>query len=359
MSAGKDWKAHDQFEPVKRGKMSASQPYVLVTGATGFVGAHVVDILLERGCRVRGAARNMKKAEEMRQGRGSQADRLDFVQIADFTQGSSLADAVEGVDSIIHLASPLNFNAKDNEKDVVLPAIQGVKSVLHAAAKEPSIRRIVITSSFAAVYDMNREEPTKFTYTEKDWNPQSYEDSIDPNSNPVIAYRGSKKFAELEAWNFVRDQKPHFDIVTLCPPMVFGPVRHPVARLSELNESNSALWKVASGQESPQGITFWIDVRDLAQAHVEALLRPECGNKRYTLAAPEQYTHQLAADIIAEEFEWGKGRVAKSGHRQEIEESHDLDGQKAARDLGITYKKFRDSVVDFVSQAVEMEKREI
>ncbi|KAK5234763.1 hypothetical protein LTR47_004208 [Exophiala xenobiotica] len=296
--------------------MSANQPYVLVTGATGFVGAHVVDILLERGCRVRGAARNMKKAEEMRQARRAHADRLDFVQIADFTQGSSLADAVAGVDGIIHVASPLNFNAKDNEKDVVLPAIQGVKSVLQAAAKEPSIKRIVITSSFASVYDMNRKEPTKFTYTEKDWNPQSYKDSINPNSNPVIAYRGSKKFAELEAWNFVRDQKPQFDIVTLCPPMVF------------------------------------------AQAHVEALLRPECGNKRYTLAAPEQFTHQLAADIIAEEFEWGKGRVAKSGHRQEFEESHDLDGQRAARDFGITYKKFRDSVVDFVSQAIEMEKRE-
>ncbi|KAJ9628219.1 hypothetical protein H2204_009479 [Knufia peltigerae] len=343
--------------------MSANkQPYVLVTGATGFIGAHVVDLLLERGCKVRGAARNMQKARQMQDARPKYADQLDFVQVADFTgSSSSFADAVKGgIDGIVHLASPLSFKPRDNEKDVVLPAIQGVKSVLHAATGEPSVKRIVITSSFAAVIDIDRKESTRFTYTGKDWNPQSYEESIDPKTSPVLAYRGSKKFAELEAWNFVNTQKPHFDIVTLCPPMVFGPMRHPVANLSELNETSDALWQVASGQGIPEGITFCIDVRDLALAHVEALLRPECRNKRYTIAAPERYTYTMAADIIAEEFDWGKERVVKYGKPQEFDETCNLDGEEAARDLGIkSYRTFRTSVVDFVKQAVEMEERGI
>lgn len=300
----------------------------------------------------------MQKAQQMKDARPQYADQLDFVQVADFTgSSSSFADAVKGIDGIVHLASPLSFKPRDNEKDVVLPAIQGVKSVLRAAAREPSVKRIVITSSFAAVIDIDRKEATKFTYTGKDWNPQTYEESIDPKTSPVLAYRGSKKFAELEAWNFIEKEKPTFDIVTLCPPMVFGPVRHPVAKLSELNETSEALWKVASGQEIPEGITFCIDVRDLALAHVEALLRPECGNKRYTIAAPERYTYTMAADIISQEFDWGKDRVAKYDQAQEFDETCNLDGEEAARELGVTYRSFRTMVVDFVKQAIEMEKQ--
>ncbi|KIW20290.1 hypothetical protein PV08_00865 [Exophiala spinifera] len=340
--------------------MSTDKPYVLVTGATGFIGAHVVDLLLERGCRVRGAARNMGKAQLMKDARPQYADQLDFVQVADFagsSSTSSFTDAVKGIDGIVHLASPLSFKPGDNEKDVVLPAIQGVKSVLHAAAREPSVKRIVITSSFAAVIDDGRKEATKFTYTGRDWNPQSYDESIDPTTSPEMAYRGSKKFAELEAWNFIDREKPTFDIVTLCPPMVFGPMRHPVTTLSDLNETSEALWKITSGQDIPRGITFYIDVRDLALAHVEALLRPQCGNRRYTIAAPERYTCTMAADIIAEEFDWGRDRVAKYDTPQEFDETCTLDGEEAARDLGITYRKFRTSVVDFVKQAIEIEKR--
>ncbi len=192
--------------------------YVLVTGCTGYLGAHVVDDLLARGSRVRLAVRNLSKGHALRDARPQYASKLDFVQVADFTLNTSFEAAVEGVDGIIHVASPLTFGVTDNEKDFILPAIKGVKSVLQAAAQASQIKRVVVTSSFASVIDVDRKAPPHFTYTSADWNPLTYEEAADNGSSDVVAYRGSKKFAELAAWNFVQQEQPGFDIVTLCPP---------------------------------------------------------------------------------------------------------------------------------------------
>jgi nucleoside-diphosphate-sugar epimerase len=218
------------------------------------------------------------------------------------------------------------------------------------------VKRVVITSSFASVLDLNRKGPPFFIYTAKDWNPLTYEEAADPATNSVVAYRGSKKFAELEAWNFVKNEKPNFDIVTLCPPMTFGPVVHPVRKVQELNESNAMLWKIASG-ENPIPVTrvpFWIDVRDLAEAHVEALLRPDAGNKRYTPASPEHFSYALAAKIMLEKFPWAKSTVSEE--EQSIDKSYGLDGETVAKELGVRYKTFKETVTDLVEQAWEMNK---
>jgi len=177
--------------------------------------------------------------------RPESASQLDFVQIADFSSHDVFRDAVKDVDSIIHVASvslrafsdpehdwfsmnldilltprkPFSYSVGDNEKELVLPAINGVKAILNAAKSQPSIKRVVVTSSFASVLDVSKPVGPGFTYTGKDWNPLTYEESVDPKTSAVVAYRGSKKFAELAAWEFVEKEKPGFDIVTLCPPM--------------------------------------------------------------------------------------------------------------------------------------------
>lgn len=211
----------------------------------------------------------------------------------------------------------------------------------------------MITSSFAAILNLNRKAPPYFTYTAEDWNPLTYEEAIDPATDAVIAYRGSKKFAELEAWNFVKEKKPSFDITTLCPPMTFGPVVHPVSNVEHLNESNAMLWQVAKGGSLPAArVPFWVDVRDLAEAHVEALLKPEVGNKRYVVAAPQRYSYGLATNIVARNFEGLKDKISTEG--QPVDESHGLDGETAAQELGIQYRTFEETVVDLVSQAMKM-----
>lgn len=293
----------------------------------------------------------------MKVSRPQYAAQLDIVEVPDFSASASFKDAVQGVDGVIHVASPFTYNTTDNEKELVKPALAGMKAVLEAAAHEERVKRVVITSSFAAILDVGRKAPPRFTYTAEDWNPLGYEEAVAIETSAVVAYRGSKKFAELTAWEFVKERRPAFDIVTLAPPMTFGPIAHPINRLADLNESNAMLWTVTSGKALPVArVPFWVDVRDLAIAHVEALFRPEAGGKRFVVASPEKFSYGLVKSIVEREFLWGKDRVAQG--EQEVDDSYDLDGETAGRELGVKYRSFRETVKDFVDQALKMEVNE-
>jgi len=332
--------------------------YVLVTGATGFVGAHIVDELLRRGLKVRLAARSKAKAEQMLQDRAQYADRLDFVQIGDLTQPGVFNEAVKGVDAIVHTASPVTLEVKDNEKDLIIPAITGTTSALQAAKTEPKIKRFVYTSSFAAIFDANKGAGPGVSYTNADWNPITYDEA--KTSGPLPGYRASKKFAEKAAWDFMQNEHPHFDLVSLCPPFVYGPIAYPISSLSELKPSNMAIWVVANGA-NPIPPTFnprFVDVRDLAFAHVEALLRPEVSNQRFIVASPETYTYQREADILREEFDWAREEVTKGDEGAPIPDSCEVDGETASKALGFQYRSFKECVLDSIKQFKEIQRAE-
>lgn len=229
-----------------------------------------------------------------------------------------------------------------------------MKAILEASAKG-KVKRVVLTSSFASVLNADRKAPPYFVYTSADWNPLTYEEAAAPTTPAHIAYRGAKKFAEKAAWDFVKEQKPGFDIVTLCPSMTFGPIVHPVDSLDKLNESNSMLWKVSQGQPLPTArVPSWIDVRDLAKAHVEALLRPSAGGKRFIPVPSEGFSYDLAAKIMEEEFDWAKGKVQRQ--EQVMDLSYGIDGETAALELGLEYRSFKETVVDLMSQLSQWKK---
>jgi nucleoside-diphosphate-sugar epimerase len=178
---------------------------VLVTGASGFIAAHVVDSFLRKGYHVRGTVRSEKAASDVRQTHAKYADQLTTSIVPDMAAPNAFDEAVKGVDGVIHTASPFILGASDFETELFQPAIQGTTSILEAAQKNnPAVSRVVITGSFASVVDPTEGQRAGYVYTEVDWNPVTGEAAT---SNGVMAYLSSKTFAEQAAWRYVQENK--------------------------------------------------------------------------------------------------------------------------------------------------------
>lgn len=248
----------------------ADSPLVTVTGSSGFIASHVVRELLERGFRVRGTVRSLAKEKDYAHLRALPgAERLELVEAELLVDGAFDA-AVRGATYVLHTASPYVLDAKDPEKDLVEPARKGTTNVLGSCAKEPSVKRVVLTSSMASITD---EPEGDHVLTEDDWNTKS---SLDRNP-----YYYSKTVAERAAWELVETQKPAFDLVVVNPFLVIGPSLSP-----GLNTSNQLFVDLLKGTYPGIMNLTWgfVDVRDVARAHVLAMLTPSAKG-RYICAA--------------------------------------------------------------------------
>ncbi|KAF8836359.1 NAD(P)-binding protein [Paxillus ammoniavirescens] len=287
--------------------MPAVQPpcKVLVSGATGYIAAWVVQNLLERGYSVRGTARSVAKGEHLKKVFAPYGDKFEVVVVEDISQDGAFDEAVKGVDAIEHTASPFHMNAVDPD-ELIKPAVNGTVGMLKSVLKDEStkVKRVVITSSGAAVL---REEPTQLTFTEADWNTQclevlkKFKDEGRKNEAPnMMKYRASKTLAERSAWEFVNDPENKlrikWDLAVLNPPFVFGPAIHEITTPSSLNTSAAIFYNyVADGAKANAAGndflantgTCWIDVRDLAEAHALALEKEAAGGERIIVSGGE------------------------------------------------------------------------
>lgn len=176
---------------------------------------HIISSFLSAGYNVRGTVRSEKSAEAVKKTHSDHASQLSFSIVPDIAAPNAFDSAVKDVDGVIHNASPFAFNVSDNEKELLLPAIQGTKSCLSAVKKfAPKVKRVVVTSSFAAIVDMSKGMRPGYVYTEKDWNPCTYEEAKEGDG--ATAYCASKAFAERAAWEFGEDPEVGFDVVTIC-----------------------------------------------------------------------------------------------------------------------------------------------
>ncbi|CAF3729216.1 unnamed protein product [Rotaria sp. Silwood1] len=180
---------------------------ILVTSANSFIAGWILKSLLDKGYNVRGTVRSQGKKSRVLAGiSNDQQCQISFVHINDITT-DSLDKAVEGIDSIIHVASPVHLTMIGPEKDFLLSAINGTLRVLQAAHKynqshSYKINRIVIASSFSAVNDASKGLRPDYSYTEKDWCPLTYADGVAAKGDYLTVYRASKTCAEpAETWN--------------------------------------------------------------------------------------------------------------------------------------------------------------
>jgi dihydroflavonol-4-reductase len=182
---------------------------------------------------------------------------------------------------VIHAASPYVLDVQDAQRDLVDPAVKGTLAMLQAAAGSARVKRVVVTSSMAAVTD----EPDGRVLTENDWNEKS---SL--TRNP---YYFSKAEAERAAWRFMAEQNPGFDLAVINPFIVVGPALN-----AAINTSNQIFVDLAKGVYPAVMAIDWgfVDVRDVAEAHVRALIAPEASG-RYICAAGNRDMGQVVAAL--------------------------------------------------------------
>ncbi|POY71341.1 hypothetical protein BMF94_5653 [Rhodotorula taiwanensis] len=271
---------------------------VLVTGASGFLASYVIDAFLAAGWNVRGTVRDPAKADHIRGRYRSHADRLQLVQVKDITSGEGLKEAVKGVDAVAHVASPYALTFTDPVKDFIDPAVKGTLTVLQAAkgnragirVQDAGVRRVVVTSSFAAVTNFSKGGPWRdYTYTAADWNPLTLEDCLVPGVAGPVVYSASKTLAEHAAHDFAA-ANPDMVISTLNPPMIYGPPLQKVASRDEINTSSGAIYALIHGPEGREvpwnRLPLFVHVKDIGLAHlrvIEAEDEAKIKNQRFLL----------------------------------------------------------------------------
>ncbi|KIY74213.1 D-lactaldehyde dehydrogenase [Cylindrobasidium torrendii FP15055 ss-10] len=276
---------------------------VLVSGANGYIAMWVVRRLLESGFSVRGTVRNAEKARFLTQTFEKYGDKLEIAMVDDITKEGAFDEAVKGVDAIEHTASPFHYRAKEPH-EFFEPAIKGTVGMLNSALKYgQGVKRIVVTSSCAAVFQVKEENQV---LSEKDFNYQSQREVDEGERDPQVMYRASKSLAEKAAWDFWKEHKAEvsWDLVVLNPPLVLGPPIHEVDKPENLNTSMFAFYTALVKQDNGWDETAylksggcWVDVRDIAEAHVRSLEREAAGGERIIIAAPTpHYTWQEWVD---------------------------------------------------------------
>jgi len=326
---------------------------VAVTGATGFIGSEIVKALLDRGHNVHGTVRdpdNAGKVDPLSALSGA-ADRLTLFK-ADLLDSKSFDAAFEDCDVVMHVASPYVVDVEDAQRDLVDPALKGTKSAL-VAANASDVKRVVLTSSAAAITD----EPEDRVYTEADWNEKST-----LHRNP---YYYSKMLAERAAWRFVEEDDPTFDLVVINPTGVIGP-----SIGSGLSTTSQIIADLLNGGVYPAiiDITFpYVDVRDVAEAHVRAAENPEasgryiCSNELVSLERTVDVlngngfdTYKLPKITLTSSF--GSllvkqlARFQPPGSRSFIEtnlgRTLTLDTSKIQRELGMEFRDIDTSIIE-------------
>lgn len=260
---------------------------ILVTGGSGFIGSHTIVQLLAAGHDVRTTVRNRKREEDVRamikEGGVEAGDRLSFV-VADLEKDAGWSDAVAGCENVLHVASPFPSTIPKHEDELIVPAREGTLRVLRAA-RDAGVKRVVLTSSFAAIgYG---REPQSEPFDETSW--------TDPDGTDVMPYVKSKTVAERAAWDFIAKEGGDLELSVVNPVGVFGPVLGPDYSTSILLVQRLMDGKLPGCPRVSFGV---VDVRDVADLHIRAMAHPAAKGERFLAIAGDFLWIQQVAKIL-------------------------------------------------------------
>ncbi len=337
---------------------------VLVTGATGYVAGWIVKRLLEEGVTVHAAVRDpddRKKIRHLEELAAGLPGTLRFFK-ADLLEPGSYAAAMDGCGIVFHTASPFTLNIRDPQKELVDPALLGTRNVLETATRTGSVKRVVLTSSCAAIYGDNAdiESTPKGVFTEEIWNNSS---SLDH-----APYSYSKAVAEREAWKIAGSQS-RWDLVVVNPSLVIGPG----VNAHGTSESFNIVRQMGDGTMKagvPDLGLGAVDVRDLAEAHLRAAYLPQAAGRNIISGhntsllgiaralLPRFEAYPVPRRNLPKWLVWlvapivDKATTRKFVSRN-VGYAWKADSSKSVRELGMVYRPLQASISDMFQQMID------
>ncbi|KAK5685260.1 hypothetical protein LTS10_003338 [Elasticomyces elasticus] len=342
--------------------MAPPNDVVLVTGGTGFIGFATLKKALEDGYTVRAAVRSEAKADNLRTNPSIKkfASNFSFVVVPDILAPHAFDEAVKGVKYILHLASPLTTGISledDLDAHVIQPAVRGTLEVLESAAKEASVKRIVICSSIVAIVPV--ETLTGAKAPDHAFRPEERAHDV-PGPYPavIVAYVQSKIAALKEAEAWVEKEKPSFDVIHIHPSFVGG--RNDLARNLEELKTGTNFYFLAPvlGQEAATAagprVASYVDVDDVAKAHVLSLDDKVAGNQSFMLSGEGDMAWDGAKVIAAKHFPDAVGKVfPNDGESAPFPFSVPADNSKTVKTFG-KLRTYEETVKAVVGQYIEL-----
>jgi len=325
---------------------------VLISGISGFLGFRVLATALQHGYRVRGAVRRQAQIDQIKAVPELKPylNNLEIVIVEDILKEGAFDEAAKDAKYILHVASPISLRASDDfYNSLIQPALQGTLGMLRSAAKTPSVKRVIITSS-VAVLSLQPEDGHAVSVDEVYAPP-------DPHSkfpDAFRAYGASKSIAYAGGKAWVKAEKPSFDVISILPSVILGPNQLVTSPEGYQSGTNRYVINVLEGKrvENPSlGSTVHVD--DVALAHVKALSPEVEGNQDFLLSTPEHVNYDDAISIAKKYFPdaFEDGRLSAEGHLPQVELNFDVT--KTEKILGIKWRGFEDQVKGIVSQYLQ------
>lgn len=339
----------------------SQRPEVFITGASGHIGFATLALLLKKGYHVRASSRKLAAAEKLKDLPSIKpyADQVSFVEIPDVLADHAYDEAIKDVEYIMHIASPLpddSLTDFDVEKYYIEPAIQGNIGLLKAAQKSPTVKRVVITASVAILEAKNGHS----TIGPDDLAPVPAIKDI-PH-HPWAAYGASKRLANAAADEFIKNNKLHYDVVSILPSYVQGR-NEPVTSSRDLTNrpsSNQTMIRFVQGyKEAEPRPSDFVLVDDVAAVHVAAMEANDIVSGERFIAAyppcvPWAEVEKVARKLFPKEVE--SGILPLGGECPD--RSLDFDSSKTTEKFGVQFHGIEDMVRSLVGQYVEMVERE-
>ncbi|CCH46696.1 Dihydroflavonol-4-reductase [Wickerhamomyces ciferrii] len=333
---------------------------VFVTGATGFIATYVIKLLLEQDYIVIGTVRTEEKGDKLLKLFDNKS--FSYVIVPHLTDSKKDFDQIlqshPEIEIVLHTASPVFPKYyKDAEQDLILPAINGTKNVLESIAKYGSnVKRLVYTSSNAAVHSVNREGPN-FVENEDSWNDVEWVQGESKDIDAGTGYRISKTFAEREVWKY-SSNNPNVKVSVINPVFVFGPQLFDET-VHELNYSSDLVGSLVTNGNGDDYKKFqgsFIDVRDVAKAHLFAFQHDNTINKRLILKE-RTFTEQTLLDIINAKFPQLAGKIPKGSpgsDKEPLSKRVVLDNTTTREILGFEFISLEQSIYDTIDQIIKV-----